>query len=489
MPHASAQLEKSPPAFLAPDLVLEIKIGDIGNFLPDAERRVLTMNPNRYIERAEMAREFEMLILRKMLVRENQYREFGKRILDRAIIGALDLLRQQPSSSARDEEELALLIELGPTVIHSRGWAVPELDPLYRRALDLARQLDRPDMVLPSLVGRWQWFHLQGHYQAALEVADETFRLAATTTDDSALVQAHHLAFPSNLWLGEVAACRRHVASLLALYDEERHAQHRSIYMGHDPATCAHALEGIAAWLLGEIEQGYRAADLACTHSRRIAHVPSLAHALWFKAMLGVMALDSEMALRAADEVLELAREIKLAPPEASAQTFRGWVLVQRGEVEEGLRWLETGLSAWRTQRNLLVMPHRLSLYAEGLLAADRSSDALVAITEALQLVEVNHEAVLEPVVRLTFANVLLAGDREERVRAEAQLGVALAQALARRFPPLALRIASRLAQAIAERGEREQAHELLASIVAKFRGGTATRDLTEAQVLLCTLH
>src|SRR5947207_4205498 len=88
MPHASAQLEKSPPAFLAPDLVLEIKIGDIGNFLPDAERRVLTMNPNRYIERAEMAREFEMLILRKMLVRENQYREFGKRILDRAIIGA-----------------------------------------------------------------------------------------------------------------------------------------------------------------------------------------------------------------------------------------------------------------------------------------------------------------------------------------------------------------------------------------------------------------
>ena len=84
---------------------------------------------------------------------------------------------------------------------------------------------------------------------------------------------------------------------------------------------------------------------------------------------------------------------------------------------------------------------------------------------------------------------MLLAGDREERVRAEAQLGVALAQALARRFPPLALRIASRLAQAIAERGEREQAHELLASIVAKFRGGTATRDLTEAQVLLCTLH
>ena len=227
----------------------------------------------------------------------------------RQLSRALDLLRQQPPSRTRDEEELALLIELGPTVIHSRGWAVPELDPLYRRALDLARELDRPDMVLPSLVGRWQWFNLRGHYHAALEVADETFRLAATAKDDSALLQAHHLSFPSNLWLGEVAICRRHVASLLALYDEERHGQHRFIYMGHDPAVCAHAIEGFAAWLVGDTEDGYRSADLACAHAARISHLPSLGHAVWLKSMLGVFARDAETALAAADEVLALARE------------------------------------------------------------------------------------------------------------------------------------------------------------------------------------
>ena len=118
-------------------------------------------------------------------------------------------------------------------------------------------------------------------------------------------------------------------------------------------------------------------------------------------------------------------------------------------------------------------------------MAAGRSRDALVAITEALQLVDGNHEAVLEPVVRLTFANVLLAGDTKEQVRAEEQLALALAQASGRGFPPLALRIACRFAQAIAERGERAQAHELLASVVAKFSGGIPNRDLTEAQFLL----
>jgi hypothetical protein len=68
MPHPRAQLETPPPAFLAPDLVPEIEIGNIGDFLADAKRRVLAMNPNRYIERAEMAREVEMPILRKVLI-------------------------------------------------------------------------------------------------------------------------------------------------------------------------------------------------------------------------------------------------------------------------------------------------------------------------------------------------------------------------------------------------------------------------------------
>src|SRR5262249_55378383 len=94
MPHPGAQLETPPPAFLAPDLVAEIEIGNVGDFLADAQRRVLAMNPNRYIKRAEMAREVEMLILRKTLVGEDQHRVFCKRVFDRKVIGWLDLLRQ-----------------------------------------------------------------------------------------------------------------------------------------------------------------------------------------------------------------------------------------------------------------------------------------------------------------------------------------------------------------------------------------------------------
>src|SRR5262245_59331387 len=52
------------------------------------------MNPNRYIKRAKMAREVEMLILREMLIGEDQHRVFRKGIVDSDVIGGLDLLRQ-----------------------------------------------------------------------------------------------------------------------------------------------------------------------------------------------------------------------------------------------------------------------------------------------------------------------------------------------------------------------------------------------------------
>src|SRR5215831_17596573 len=94
MPHPGAQLETPPPALFAPDLVFEIEIGNVGNFLAHAQRCDLTMDPNRYVKRAEVAREVEMLILQKMLIREDEHRVFCESIFDRAVFGGFNLLRQ-----------------------------------------------------------------------------------------------------------------------------------------------------------------------------------------------------------------------------------------------------------------------------------------------------------------------------------------------------------------------------------------------------------
>ena len=51
------------------------------------------------------------------------------------------------------------------------------------------------------------------------------------------------------------------------------------------------------------------------------------------------------------------------------------------------------------------------------------------------------------------------------------------------------LRAATRLALLRAERGERDQAYEIIAPVVAKMTPSTRTRDLDEADALLDALR
>ena len=396
---------------------------------------------------------------------------------------ALDLLARQPAGRERDDQELDLLINLGPALINTRGWNSPEVRAVYARALAIAPHLGKPDALLASLVGRWATFHLGGRYREALEVADEAERLARASSHNGAMLQAHHLAFPPLLYLGEVAKCRSRIADMLALYDEPAHREHRFVYMNHDPAVCGHAFGAMAAWFAGDVVEAHEGTARADALARRLGHAPTLAHALYWNANVCVLARDVDAALAMSKEVLELTRNVKLAPHEASAQSFKGWALVQRGEIDEGLHLLETGLAAWRAQQHELLTPHRLCLYAEGLLAAGRISEASATVAEALALVERNDERTFAPMVMLAQAEVLLAGG--DTSGAERVLASALQAAARARCRSPELRVATRIARLWAERGERDRASDLLAPIVGQMTRTAQSRDTHDARALL----
>jgi tetratricopeptide (TPR) repeat protein len=113
---------------------------------------------------------------------------------------ALDLLRTLPPAEDRSEAELALLTQLGPVLIHTKGWARPEVHDVYSRALEIARGLDQPLALVPPLAGLWVTYNFTARYDAAREVVDEMFRAAERSSDDSVLVQAHHTAL-GTMWV------------------------------------------------------------------------------------------------------------------------------------------------------------------------------------------------------------------------------------------------------------------------------------------------
>jgi predicted ATPase len=240
--------------------------------------------------------------------------------------------------------------------------------------------------------------------------------------------------------------------------------------------------------MLGDVDSGAAAIADAEALGRRLNHVPSLAHALWLKAKYATVARDPRTALAAAEEVLALAREFRLAVYEASALSHKGWALVHLGEVEEGNQLLEAGLAMWRSQRSSMLLPHRLCLLAEGRLAAGRRDEALAIIDEALDQIEQTNEQFLASKARLIQSEVLLLGGPDERERGQNTLAKALEVARRQSARSMELRISTRFARLWAEQGERQRAHDFLAPILGSFASDLDGTDLKEARELLQVL-
>src|SRR5262249_13386628 len=111
---------------------------------------------------------------------------------------------------------------------------------------------------------------------------------ARDCNDDDILLQAHHTAWPTGWVRGKLADAIAHIDAGMHLYDEGRHAKHRFLYMGHDPAVCALSVGATVHWALGQPERSMRLERDARKLAQRLQHPPSLALGLSFVGELRV---------------------------------------------------------------------------------------------------------------------------------------------------------------------------------------------------------
>ena len=82
MPQPVAELEQPSSRVLAPDFVVGVEIGNVGEFLAHAQFRILAKERDRGLERTEISGEIEMLILRELLIWKDQHRISRERLFD-----------------------------------------------------------------------------------------------------------------------------------------------------------------------------------------------------------------------------------------------------------------------------------------------------------------------------------------------------------------------------------------------------------------------
>ena len=84
--------------------------------------------------------------------------------------------------------------------------------------------------------------------------------------------------------LGEFTLAQDHYQQGIAIYDPQQHAQHASLYGGHDPGVCGLRHASQMLWLLGYPDQALQRSKDALALAQKLSQPSTLSFALYASA-------------------------------------------------------------------------------------------------------------------------------------------------------------------------------------------------------------
>ncbi|HEV8718487.1 MAG TPA: AAA family ATPase, partial [Candidatus Binatia bacterium] len=400
----------------------------------------------------------------------------------------LELLKTQPNTPKRAQQELALQTTLGPVLIAAKGYTASEVEHAYTRALELCRQMrEEIPQLFPVLRGLQVFYFMRAEHKTACELAEQLLTLAQRVQDPVLLLGAHFALGETLYFLGEVASAWEHLEEGLALYDPQ---QSRSVvWAGSHPAVQCLSFGASALWLLGYPDQALKRNREALTLAQELSHPFSLAMALVWAALLHQHRREGQLAQEKAEAVIALASEQEFPLWLAAGTLFRGLALAEQGQEEEGIAQLRQG--AGQATGAQVFRPLYLALLAKAYGKVGQVEEGLTVLAEALAVVDKTGERVWEAELyrlkgELTLKQSEVRGPESE-VQKEAEACFKKAIEIARRqsAKSLELRAATSLSRLWQKQGRKEEARQVLAEIYNWFTEGFDTKDLQEAKGLL----
>jgi predicted ATPase len=312
-------------------------------------------------------------------------------------------------------------------------------------------------------------------------LGEQLLSLAQRLQDPDLLLEAHHALWTTLSSGGELVAARTHLEQGMQLYDPQRHHTHAALYSGHDPGVCGRMEAAPSLWFLGYPDQAVASMQAALTLAQQLAHPLSLAHALYWAAVLHHLRREAPLTQARAEAVMTIATEQELPGPLARAMPLRGWALAASGHGEEGITQLQKGLASSRTRGAARERPYHLALLAEASAQVGQTAEGLEALATLAYSTGHWWEAEL---YRLRGA-LLSQRSVAQQEEAEACFQRALAVGRRQEAKSLELRAAMSLSRLWQQQGKHAEAYELLAPLYSWFAEGFGTADLKEAKALL----
>jgi predicted ATPase len=275
----------------------------------------------------------------------------------------------------------------------------------------------------------------------------------------------------------------------MALFDPaQHHAVTRQFAAGG--AFFGYMITTLYLWFTGNPDQ-------ACAHQERVIALAetlsdpyTLTLSLLYEANLGHELGDVDRvwnAVQRADRMLASSDHDFLFLA-AIIRIIHGWVLAQKGQVENGIAELIEGLTSLQATGAKILGPYYSAYLAEVMLLAGKADEALPILEQGIQMSDVNLDTFYKPELQRQRAE-LLWHVRKDEAGAEAVLREAIAISSAQGARSLELKATLSLARLLATQGRQEEAAAALGAIYLQFDEGFDTHDLVAARTLLQELE
>jgi predicted ATPase len=399
----------------------------------------------------------------------------------------LAALESQTGSPELLEQRLELMALLGPALIGLNGPGSPETQALYTEAVTLARSLPPREQHFPILWGWWRLSHVHDFNESRARAA-WLHTEARKRADPGLLLQAHHCNWAALHNQGDLKGSAQHIRQGLAIYREQEHGSHASLYGNHDAKVCAHAHHALGLWQRGltraaEIEE---AQSLAW--AEHLGHVGSILHALEEAMVHRAYRRNPEEVRAVADRLRILAEKQGYDHYGNRCRIFHGWSMAMTEDAGTGARLATEALAIEREVNTADDFAVFQCLVAEARSAAgepDRALAELVAACTEFERIGLYHW--MPEVWRLI-------GDLMLQVNPNAIVGAARAYAKARRLADqqgahrLALRAALATARLALSKGWRSAAPRLAVARERVMDVEPEATDLRDAEALTSLL-
>jgi len=427
----------------------------------------------------------DQALLRHALHEAVAHAQRGLAILEHVVPGHGETPAGVPQRPHIARQTLELLIRLGPALSQTKGYAAPEVEPIYTRARELCQVVGDAPEQFAVLRGSWVFHLFRGDVEVAHEIAAQLVEVGGGIGDDRCLAEAYRALGAVSYWRGSFVEALDYLNKSLAFCDPDRDDADARRF-GIDPEASSHGYLCWTLWFLGFPDQALDSARRALDRARHVAHPFTLTNVEASVAYLHQQRRELEPTLQHAESSFAISIEDGLLISSTSVSCMRGWVAAMSGRTTEGVAELRQALDGYRATGAAMNQTRFWSLLAEAYAQDGQIDQALSAVAEGLELASQTGQGFyLAELLRLKGELFLWRGATEAAPKAEACWWQALEVAREQRARSLELRTAVSLARLWSGQGERRRARDLLAPIYEAFTEGFDTADLTDARALL----